>query len=471
MARAPASAKLLLLFFAVYNVEADPIIEDLSQLNETSLQTNELGEERLQYFQPRHVHISYGNSPTEMFITWSTLSDPGASIVEFGKNRLSEFRVNGSTTSFTDSGPSKLTQFIHRVTLDNLEPNQQYMYHVGSELGWSEIFFFRVMPNDTNWLPQVAIFGDLGSENAQSLTRLQEEVQLGQYDAIIHVGDFAYDMNSNNGLTGDAFMSQIQPIAGYVPYMTCPGNHESADNFAHYKNRFTMPGNTESMYFSFNMGPIHFISFSTEFYYFLNYGMNPLINQYYWLENDLKEATKPENRAIRPWIVTFGHRPMYCSNNNTDDCTRHETRVRVGVPFLHWFGLEDMFMQYGVDLTIWAHEHSYERMLPLYNRTVYNGTQEEPYRNPKGLVHVTTGSAGCKERHDEFLDYIPRWTAFRSTDYGYSRLKVINSTHLYMEQVSDDQDGKVIDSFTLIRDRHEPYPIPVTPEPELDLRY
>lgn len=52
------------------------------------------------------------------------------------------------------------------------------------------------MPNDPNWLPQFAIYGDLGSENAQSLTRLQKEVQLGEYDGIIHVGDFAYDMDT-----------------------------------------------------------------------------------------------------------------------------------------------------------------------------------------------------------------------------------------------------------------------------------
>jgi hypothetical protein len=84
---------------------------------------------------------------------------------------------------------------------------------------------------------------------------------------------------------------------------------------------------------------------------------------------------------------------MYCSNNNTDDCTKHETRVRVGVPFIHLFGLEDLFMKNGVDLAIWAHEHSYERMFPLYNHRVYNGSVEEPYRNPKALVHVTTGSA------------------------------------------------------------------------------
>ena len=66
----------------------------------------------------------------------------------------------------------------------------------------------------------------MGNENAQSLGRLQDDTQNEMYDAIIHVGDFAYDMNSDNGDVGDEFMRQIETIAAYVPYMVCPGNHE-----------------------------------------------------------------------------------------------------------------------------------------------------------------------------------------------------------------------------------------------------
>lgn len=32
----------------------------------------------------------------------------------------------------------------------------------------------------------------------------------------------------DNGYVGDEFMRQIEPIAAYLPYMTCPGNHEEA---------------------------------------------------------------------------------------------------------------------------------------------------------------------------------------------------------------------------------------------------
>ena len=54
-----------------------------------------------------------------------------------------------------------------------------------------------------------------------------------------------------------------------MPYMTCPGNHEYHYNFSNYKARFNMPGDEKkNMFFSFDIGPVHFASISTEYYYF-----------------------------------------------------------------------------------------------------------------------------------------------------------------------------------------------------------
>ncbi|CAB0007672.1 unnamed protein product [Nesidiocoris tenuis] len=67
--------------------------------------------------------------------------------------------------------------------------------------------------------------------------------------------------------------------------------------------------------------------------------------------------------------------------------------IRRNEDFYRRLGLEDMFYHHGVDLSFWGHEHSYERMLPLYNKTLRLGSVEHPYVDPKGPVHVTTGSA------------------------------------------------------------------------------
>ncbi|XP_013069245.2 acid phosphatase type 7-like [Biomphalaria glabrata] len=407
--------------------------------------------------QPNQLHIAYGDDLSKMIISWSTVNDTD-SIVKYGLTVDSLTLIQkGNESMFVDGGNEKRTQYIHRVDLVDLKPNTTYFYMAGGPSGWSATYHFKTMPEGEDWSPSLAVFGDLGSENAQSLPRLKSDSAMGMYDAILHVGDFAYDLASNNGRTGDEFMEQIEPIASSIPYMTCVGNHENAYNFSNYRYIFNMPTDNKKMYYSFNMGPVHFISISTEFFYFPYYGVQQLYDQYDWVKQDLIEANKPENRLKRPWIITFGHRPMYCSNNDNDDCTNHESLVRVGIPSLKVKGFEDLFHDMGVDVAIWAHEHSYERLWPLYNMKVMNGSYDHPYTNPGGITHIITGSAGCSERLEYFMKDPPEWSAVRVSDYGFLRMNVFNKTHILFEQVSDDQNGRVIDSFTLIRDRHDSY--------------
>ncbi|XP_017963627.1 acid phosphatase type 7 isoform X5 [Drosophila navojoa] len=412
------------------------------------------------HYQPEQVHLAFGESVLDIVVTWSTRDNTNESICEYGIDSVTEQSAKAAQgpTAFVDGGAQKATQYIHRVTLPKLQANTTYRYHCGSQLGWSAIYWFHTALNHSNWSPSLAIYGDMGVVNAASLPALQRETQLGMYDAILHVGDFAYDMCNENGEVGDEFMRQVETIAAYVPYMVCAGNHEEKYNFSNYRARFNMPGDGDSLWYSFNMGPVHFVSFSTEVYYFINYGLKLLTKQFEWLERDLAEANLPENRAKRPWIITYGHRPMYCSDDKEYDCNaKLETYIRKGLPTLEWFGLEDLFYKHGVDVEFFAHEHFYTRLWPIYDFKVYNGSAEAPYTNPKAPIQIITGSAGCKENREPFSNDLPSWNAFHSNDYGYTRLKAYNATHLHFEQVSDDKDGQIVDSFWVIKDKHGAY--------------
>ncbi|XP_068159680.1 acid phosphatase type 7 isoform X3 [Drosophila tropicalis] len=429
----------------------------LSSIGGLHVQAVEEEPTQIVHYQPEQVHLSFGDSLSDIVVTWSTRGSPNASQVNYAENYLSDVlqTVTGHWTRFVDGGHKRRSQYIHRVTLKDLKADTRYEYSCGSDLGWSPVFYFKTPPLGENWSPSLAIFGDMGNENAQSLGRLQQDTEKGMYDAIIHVGDFAYDMDTFNAAVGDAFMRQIETVAAYVPYMVCPGNHEEKYNFSNYRSRFSMPGGTDSLWYSFNMGPIHFVSFSTEVYYFLNYGVKLLTQQFEWLEQDLAEANRPENRQKRPWIITYGHRPMYCSDDKEYDCDgKLETYIRQGLPLLKWFGLEDLFKKHNVDVEIFAHEHFYTRLWPIYDFKVYNGSREEPYRNAKAPIQIITGSAGCSEQREPFSNDLPEWNAFHSNDYGYTRLKAHNGTHLHFTQVSDDQQGKIVDSFWVIKDKN-----------------
>ena len=45
---------------------------------------------------------------------------------------------------------------------------------------------------------------------------------------------------------------------------------------------------TENMFYTFDVGPIHFISISTEAYYYAEYGFGTAERQFNWLIEDLK---------------------------------------------------------------------------------------------------------------------------------------------------------------------------------------
>ena len=62
------------------------------------------------------------------------------------------------------------------------------VYHVGSKLGWSDLFSFTTMKSGTNWSPTFAVFGDMGNDNVEALPYIQEEAQRGQVTAVLHTG-------------------------------------------------------------------------------------------------------------------------------------------------------------------------------------------------------------------------------------------------------------------------------------------
>jgi len=118
------------------------------------------------------------------------------------------------------------------------------------------------------------------------------------------------DLQTNNGTSGDAFVVQMEPLAGAIPVHFCPGNHEDANDFSQYRARFNlMPGGAEvrkaqSIFHSFNVGLVHVIMFSSEVFFTVGeYSLLLLPEQFAYVEADLKAV----DRNVTPWIITMAH--------------------------------------------------------------------------------------------------------------------------------------------------------------------
>ncbi|XP_064610671.1 acid phosphatase type 7-like isoform X1 [Liolophura sinensis] len=395
---------------------------------------------------PKQVRLSFGETTRDVVVMAATKENCSARVM-YGLdyfNLTTEVAGRGALFDQSKMNPKGL-HFLHRIVLKNLNPGVSYYYAVHCDESLTITYGFKVPKNDTNWSPKFLVYGDMGIESPIVRT-LEKKIQSVEYTAVLHLGDIAYQLESDGGMRGDKFMDMIEPIASRVPYLTTPGNHEVAqDTFVHYRYRFSTPTTgwpipLKNMWYSIDIGPVHLISYNTEVFNMTDKQYIAL--QHDWLVSDLQMAK--ENRETVPWIVAFAHKPFYCSNSNAHDCTRENSVVRKN--------LEDLFFQYSVDLILNGQQHSYERLWPTYKGTVH----ADNYTDPTAPVSIISGTAGGSQGVDPMERQPGVWTAVRignDSMNSYGVLSVVNETHLHWEQISGVDDKK-LDSFWISQGRH-----------------
>ncbi|CAA99834.1 Purple acid phosphatase [Caenorhabditis elegans] len=391
---------------------------------------------------PDQVHISFTGDMTEMAVVWNTFSEVSQDVTYGKTGSGATSTAKGSSEAWVFGG---ITRYRHKAIMTGLEYSTEYDYTIASRK-----FSFKTLSNDPQSY-KVCVFGDLGYWHGNSTESIIKHGLAGDFDFIVHLGDIAYDLHTNNGQVGDSYLNVFEPLISKVPYMVIAGNHEDDyQNFTNYQKRFSVPdnGHNDNQFYSFDLGPVHWVGVSTETYgYYYEYGMDPVMTQYDWLKRDLTTANS--NRAAHPWIFTFQHRPFYCSNVNSAECQSFENRlVRTG--WLDMPGLEPLFLQTSVDFGFWGHEHSYERFYPVADRAYWN--DPNAYINPKAPVYLISGSAGCHTPDALFTDKPWPWSAARNNDYGWSIVTVANRTHIRVEQISIDKNEQTVDDFWVIKD-------------------
>ncbi|KAF0976862.1 hypothetical protein FDP41_004157 [Naegleria fowleri] len=435
-------------------------------------------------YKPIEVHLAFTSTPNQMVVTFHTINYDenklGKPIVKYSSKDASlkrDFQVAHLGNVVTQYGQVSQTGFDMSILLSNLEYSTKYYYQCGFMLNdnvTSDIYYFhtRSDPRTSESLETtIVMYGDQGTTNSKHvIAQVGEFVKNfnGTNMFVYHLGDISY-ADDFPGLIYQAiwtkYMIMMEQIMPYTSYMVLPGNHEKGPKlepyhkfelgFMAYNHRFFMPLRNTSQYghnmwYSFEHGPITFVSISTEtnypnaFYSEYNFKGDQLA----WLEHTLSSI----DRKKTPWVIVVGHRPVYSSKHgfSTADGQVSGESLRIQSAF------EDIIVKYHVDIMMVGHVHSYERTYPVYKTQV---ERKNNFHNLRYPIHIVNGAGGCIEgvTHEWYIHFGHDWSAnifYKDEGYGilrtsYSRQTRVHSLHFDFHAAKTNE---IVDTVTITKD-------------------
>ncbi|MEN9359293.1 MAG: hypothetical protein RL095_828 [Verrucomicrobiota bacterium] len=349
--------------------------------------------------------------PDRMTVRWRT-NIPVIGRVRYGTTQ--------GALNLTASESAATTE--HEVTLTGLTSQTKYFYAVGDAVngdlaGNTANHHFETSPAIGADVPtRVWVIGDAGTNDANQTAVFNafKARSAGTYtDLMIMLGDNAYN-NGTDALAQNAVFNMYADILRQTPAWSCIGNHENDydSGGVGYYQYMSLPKQARSdglssgvnsgteAYYSFDHGQIHFIcldSASSQDY-------TTAGAMYKWAEQDLQQNTGK-------FVIAFWHHPPYTKgSHNSDTESRLITMRSTFLP---------LFEQYGVDLVLNGHSHSYERskfidghygLSSTFNPALKSagghvvqsgsGDDSSPYLKPatrsarSGVVYNLAGSSG-----------------------------------------------------------------------------
>jgi hypothetical protein len=308
-------------------------------------------------------------------------------------------------------GLSAATSYAYDATLDAAAVASA-SFRTGPVTGSGEIAFVAI--------------GDSGTGSSQQ-RQIAALMAADTYDLFLHAGDIAYGTTSGTGdasyrTYNDWFFDIYASVLPFRALYTTEGNHDSrpgnGDGIA-YLDAFTLPTNGGSpaypdhaeRYYSFDYGQVHFVMLDTEFAF-----QDPArrVEQLSWLESDLAATAQP-------WKVAVFHRSPYSAGGE------HGSDLAVRDAF------GPIFEQYGVQLVLSAHEHTYERTLPIRSSPT-----------AQAVTYIVTGGGGAPL----YAARTGTWTAYSASRHHYVRAAATECT-LTVRAIG--LTGAVFDSVALNR--------------------
>lgn len=365
--------------------------------------------------QPQQIHLQTTDDATSMVVMWATEA-----------RSTGEVEWNGQTTASADYCYNHDMAF-HMATMTGLVPGEEVSYRVGSGNSWSDEYTFTPIDQTNKHFEWISI-ADHG-DSSEGMDVSEAIIADSEARLVTISGDISYADGEQSAW--DDWFNVQQDSMTVIPWITGVGNHENEPGygFTPYEHRFDSDGQIESetFWYSRQIPGVHMVFMSTEHDY------NPGSAQYAWLEQELGSI----DREATPFLIVYGHSPMYSSNSYHGS----EVELRTAV--------EKLYVDYGVDLVIAGHDHFYERTWPVSAEVVMDtGNGFDRFSRGEGPIHLVIGMAG-RSAYEDLDEPQPEWSAYReNSTYGWTRW-VYDGDSREISMTFYRIDGTIGDEFTI----------------------
>lgn len=290
---------------------------------------------------------------------------------------------------------------------------------------------------------------DLTIYSSATVGRLMQ-LNVDDIDIVMHVGDFAYEIEDDGGNNGDAFFEQMSKKTRMIPYIVTPGNHENFAGGELFNYRFRMPntGNDpvsegQNHYYEFFVKGVYFISLN--FDYILVLKPDKFKESLTWIEEKLKAVQN--NKNIK-WKVFFSHRPIICNDLQfTLDCSFNMFRLKA---------FDDLFIKYNITVVLNAHLHIYSRLRPYHDwqpRSI-DSVGRGSY------MQLISGHAGTKHYFpDNSTAYMYEYPFVEKVDLSGPTYMTWQVTRKRLQgQLRLSKDDSILDEFSFVSPASRRYP-------------
>jgi hypothetical protein len=377
---------------------------------------------------PDRVVLTWSGDPRHSIdVTWRTDPSVGATVAELARadslvgnmkdGRVPHAqRVEGSHEPFE----SDLGNFInHSVRFEGLEPATMYAYRVGDGANWSEWFQFRTAA-DANEPFTFVYFGDAQNAVRSLWSRVVREANQHAPRAafMLHAGDLIDECDAD-AEWGEWFGAPGW-LNGMIPIVATPGNHEYHDDYGlarHWQPQFAFPMNgpsgLEETAYWFDYQGARIISLNSN---------ERIDEQCDWLRSVLADPKRPK------WTIATFHHPIYSASKDRDNAKLRDAWA----PILE---------EFGVDLVLQGHDHSYARSGLGGPKNVPEGVR----RQASNTVYVVSVSG------PKMYPLQRRWDVSREAS-GAQLFQIIRVAPEQIDYEARLATGEPYDAFSLAKD-------------------